>query len=72
MRTKQTGSMNIPAELADLHKKADAVFTAVHCENEAAGQQDPNLRQLVSLMSATLSDLDKAKVSAARAYEPAP
>lgn len=58
--------MDIPAELAALHKRTHAVFTKVHVANEATGQKDPELRQTVALTSAAVAALESALKAAGR------
>lgn len=64
-----TGLMDIPAELASLHKQTHAVFTKVHIANEATGQRDPELRQAMALTSAAVAALESAGKAAGRVRE---
>jgi hypothetical protein len=61
--------MDIPAELAALHKRTHAVFIKVHTANETTGQSDPDLRQAVALTSAALAALGSASKAAGRVRE---
>lgn len=61
--------VDIPAELAALHERANAVFAEVHAANESAGQSDPELRQMVAMMSAAVAALESACKAAGRVTE---